>query len=444
MPVETPSKSYTAAKPLVKRVEDTHTGGDAVKAGGDVYLPRLGGQTDEEYDRYKARGLFMPAVRRTEKGLTGAVMRKDPTAVVPESGEFILADTGSGQPLDMLARKCVEQLQTKGRVGALVDHNGDRPTIALYSREAIINWSSRFIILVESVEAFDPKDPYTVVAEVQLRELTFNEAGAYVQYVWKKDAAGEFTRGSEITPNKQGDPLSEIPFYVMNPVDNTFDDHNPLLLDLADVNLDHYRLATDQRHGLHFTALPTMFIFGSLGVDAEGNEQPIAVGPGTANQILNTEGRAELLEYTGEGLRSIKDAMDDDVATMAAIGARLLQPPRKGVQAAETARIEQSGESATLTTVADSVENALGSALSMAVWWIGGDPDEVEYTLNKDFIDANMPPQQLTALTQAWQAGGLSLDSYLYNLQRGELLPDGRTIEDEKDLIDDAGPDLDG
>lgn len=445
MPIDKPRKSYSGAEVAIRRVTDTHRGSDAVKAQGDKYLPRLGGQTTTDYDRYKQRGMFMPAVRRTEKGLTGAVMRKAPVAEVPEGSEFILTDAGHGQPLEMLARKAVEALQTKGRVGVLVDHNGTRPTIALYSRESIINWSSRYIVLVENVEAFDEKDPYAVTTTMQIRELTFDKDGKYIQRIWKREAGVAGLKVTDtILPHKQEDRLDFIPFYVANPVDNTWDDHDPLLLDLADINLDHYRLATDQRHGLHFTALPTMFIFGSLGVDDNGLEKPIAVGPGTANQIADTEGRAELLEYTGAGLASIRDAMRDDVETMAAIGARLLTPPRKGVQAAETARIEQSGESATLTTVAESVETAIGKALADAVWWNGGERDGVTYELNKDFIDAAMNPQQLAALTQAWQAGSLSLDSYLWNLKRGELLPDNRTVEDEKDKIaeGDGGSDL--
>lgn len=234
---------------------------------------------------------------------------------------------------------------------------------------------------------------------------------------------------------------------MANPVDNTWADYDPLLLDISDINLDHYRLTTDERHGLHFTALPTMFVFGSMSFDDDGNPVPIAVGPGCSNNITQTDGRAELLEFTGAGLKSIADAKADDVAIMAAIGARMLQPQRKGVQAAETARIEQAGESATLTTVSDSVEVMITNALSTAVWWLGGDPGAVSVELNKDFIDASINPQQLQALTQSWQSGAISIDTYLYNLKRGELLPDSRTIEDEIDLIAEGGDgasDLDG
>jgi hypothetical protein len=44
------------------------------------------------------------------------------------------------------------------------------------------------------------------------------------------------------------------------------------------------------------------------------------------------------------------------------------------------------------------------------------------------------------SLVQAWQAQGISRDTYLYNVQRGGLLPEGRTIDQEKALIDAEPP----
>lgn len=447
MPIETPRKSYTAALPKITRTIDTHSGSDAVKGSGAAYLPMLGGQTRDEYEAYLMRAFFMPAVRRTEKGLTGSIMRKDPVAELPESADFISTDIdGSGSPIDLHLRKMIEAIQTQGRVGLLVDWATNRPVISIYDRLSIINWSSNFVVLVEYHETSDPNDPYTVTSEKVLRELTFDDKGFYIQRIWKEEK-GKFAVKETIIPDRQGERISTIPFFVANPLDNSWTDHDPLLMDLADVNLDHYRLASDNRHGLHFTALPTVFVFGSLGEDDEGNEIPLSVGPGRANIIPDTAGRAEMLEFTGAGLDAIRAEIQADESIMAAIGARLLSPPRKGVQAAETARIEQSSESASLTTVADSAENALRSALKAAVWWLGGDPKSVTLNINKDFIDATLSAQDLAALTQTWMAGGMSLESYLFNLKRGELLPDDRNIEDEAELIEDQsgdGPGLEG
>jgi len=61
--------------------------------------------------------------------------------------------------------------------------------------------------------------------------------------------------------------------------------------------------------------------------------------------------------------------------------------------------------------------------------------------LNRDFVSGKMSAQDITALLQALQAGKISIDTFLYNLQRGEILPEMRTIEDEKLLIASSGND---
>jgi len=36
----------------------------------------------------------------------------------------------------------------------------------------------------------------------------------------------------------------------------------------------------------------------------------------------------------------------------------------------------------------------------------------------------------------AWQSGGISHETFLWNMKRGEILPPDTSIEDEKSLID--------
>ena len=57
------------------------------------------------------------------------------------------------------------------------------------------------------------------------------------------------------------------------------------------------------------------------------------------------------------------------------------------------------------------------------------------YAINRDFIDVKLDPTALTALLKTWQSGGMSLNSFLYQLQRGELLPPDVTPEKEEARI---------
>ena len=60
---------------------------------------------------------------------------------------------------------------------------------------------------------------------------------------------------------------------------------------------------------------------------------------------------------------------------------------------------------------------------------------EVTVKLNTDFGIAGMSSQDLQAVVGAWQSGAISRDTMFELFRSGEILPDGRTNEDEANLI---------
>jgi len=60
---------------------------------------------------------------------------------------------------------------------------------------------------------------------------------------------------------------------------------------------------------------------------------------------------------------------------------------------------------------------------------------DVLIQLNTDFSLKGMSSQDLRAVVAAWQAGALSRDTMFELFRRGEILRDGRTNEDEAQLI---------
>ena len=59
--------------------------------------------------------------------------------------------------------------------------------------------------------------------------------------------------------------------------------------------------------------------------------------------------------------------------------------------------------------------------------------------LNSDFGIAGMSSADLQAVVAAWQSGAISRDTMFELFRSGEILPDGRTNEDEKALIHTEG-----
>jgi hypothetical protein len=123
---------------------------------------------------------------------------------------------------------------------------------------------------------------------------------------------------------------------------------------------------------------------------------------------------------------------------MAVLGSRLLEGQKKVGEAAAAIELRQSGENSILSSLATSVSQSLTQVLQWVYWWnsIAENPDDIGQDkvlleLNTDFSTTGMDPQELTAVVAAWQAGAISRDTMTDLFRRGEVLPEGRTAEEE-------------
>jgi len=451
MPVNTEHSEYKKRKKQWERCRSCINGSDAIKDAGQKYLPKLQDQTNNEYEAYLERALFYGATSRTLQGLLGAVFRKDFTYEYPEIYIHQLDDvTPEGNDLWEFSRQVVKETIGVGRMGILIDVDKSedmRAYCAIYKAEKIVNWRTEKIggrrVLTMVILEEEYEDPGVDIFEKEIKTqyrvleigLNENQSMQYIQEIWRKI---ETSKGSQwavydtIYPTRQGLPLDEIPFIFVNAHNLLSSTDKPPLLDLAEVNLSHFRTSADLEHGAHYTALPTAWVAG-FPADSE-----LRIGSGVAWVSENTSASAGYLEFKGQGLGSLQDLKKDKEQLMAILGARLLEDQKRAVEAADTHKIRQSGESGALTTITRTVSNAIKAALKLMAWWSGASDqqiDGIEFMLNDDFMGAKMTPQELTALMQAWQQGAISQTTFLHNLKEGEILPDGISIDDEKELI---------
>jgi len=78
----------------------------------------------------------------------------------------------------------------------------------------------------------------------------------------RKSAKVEWELIETRTPLRLGKPLPLIPFVFHGPRHSRPQVDKLPLADIIAVNLDHYRLDADYKHGVHFTALPTAWVSG--------------------------------------------------------------------------------------------------------------------------------------------------------------------------------------
>jgi hypothetical protein len=382
-----------------------------------------------------------------------------------------------GTPLYLFAKRLTTEVLTVGRAGTLIEWNDEeqRAFLASYQAEQIINWRMEriggrnelaLVVLREAVE--EPgDDPFEAEPIEQLRVLRLSKAeietegnegseGAaqvgpagtgpsrfqYVVELWRRGEnqdKREWVLVERRVPMRRGRPLTAIPFVFHGPYDSQPSCAKPPLDDVIAVNLDHYRLDADYKHGLHFTALPTAWVSG-FHKDAQ-----LRIGSSTAWVTDTIGAHAGFLEFTGQGLTTFERAMDRAEKLMAILGSRLLETQKRVSESAEALSLRQAGEGSIVANISGSISKGVTQILRWVLFWHsvpgkdeGGGlraesirAEVVSFTLNQDFETATMTPQELVALVGSWMKGAISMESMHNLMRRGEILEPSRSNEEE-------------
>lgn len=472
---------YTVFAPVWAKCRDAAAGQDAIHAAEKTYLPRPSGMDQQDYPQYLRRAMFYNGMGRTTMGLTGTVMRKPVTIDYPDAQRDSLQTIGvSGESVEELIARTVRAQLTLGRVGHLVDAGRDdgRPFVSEYEAESILNWHEEridgqmqltFVVLHEQewVQGGAPKyetkrkDKFRVLrlgfdpAVEVVDESERNESGEvvrsrsvrrlaqgfttddvrvpfYFQEIWvfavdvNGDETDELVLEEVITPKKAlgGRLWTEIPFQFTNVGSDEPSPEKPPLLDLVNVNLSHYLNSADLEWGRHWTALPTPWVAGG-----DPTEAP-TIGSSTAWVMPSSDAKVGMLEFTGAGLGHIQTGMEHKERLMAILGSRLLEDNKTGVEAAEAIKLRLTGDSAVLAAIAFHASKSWTKILMWFWEWSNLETLDIQVQLNTDFNPARLPAGDMAVLMQSLQAGMIDFETWFYNLEKGEVLRPGTTLQE--------------
>ena len=125
------------------------------------------------------------------------------------------------------------------------------------------------------------------------------------------------------------------------------------------------------------------------------------------------------------------------------LGSRLLEGQKKVGETAQAIELRQSGENSILGNIAVNVSASVTQILRWAFWWNSTEesPDDVTneqvlVELNTDFSTKGLSAQEIQSIVAAWQANAISRDTMTALFRRGEILPEGRSAEEEARLIE--------
>lgn len=479
MAVDTKRKEFADMRGKWERCRDVIAGEDAVKAKGPTYLPMLGGQNVGEYDAYKLRATFYEGVKLTRDALVGLVMKKPPDVdSLPTPAEALVKDiTLDDTPLAAFAQAQLEEVLGVGRYGIFIDmprggwsssgeapapvpapdsgepvNRPPRPYLVPYRTEQIINWRKSIVngdsvlslvVLQEEVEVDKGDFDYECVTQWRVLQL---QGGVYTVTVFRRKdnkSTGEFVvHEPPVAPLRRGKTLDFIPFIPVRATGLQPEPVEPPLLGMVDVSLSLYRTDADLEHGCHWTALPTPVLSGVNSAD------PIRIGSGTAI-TLPVGGEAKMLEFSGSGLAALEARSDKKIDRMATLGARILETDESsaGKETATGVKARQGSSQARLKTVAITSSQALTKAMRIMCWWAGFTNDvndeKIVVTLNANFAETNLTPEEVKTRLLAVQAGQMSPETFYDALAKGGWARPGITYEQERADIEAAIPEED-
>ena len=446
--LDTRHPDSTKMSPIWEKCGDVREGQESIHNGAEKYLPRLSSQSDKDYNAYKRRAVFYGAMSRTVDAFIGMILRVPPT--VDQQAPLLDDVTGEHCSLQEFSDEVFEEMLVCGFLGILVEYPpmpdrpltiaqaqqlGARPYLALFDCDSILNWRIKQgnpvqVVLEEEEENI--KSEFERETSCIYQVLDLDASGYYRQrkFIKSDKKSDEFIQvGDDIYPLKNGQKMTEIPFYFIGEASDL-----PPLIDLVDLNISHYQTTADLENGCHFTGIPQPWLAGVQLKDGES----LSVGGIDAWVFPDSQAKAEYLEFQGAGLGALEKRLELKEKQMAALGAKMLSDS----VVAETATgssLRSSGEFSVLAKIADRTGKILSRACNFMLDW-AGQSSNVTITFNKDYLPAKMTPQELQATVQAWQAGAISDQTLFYNLQQGEIVADNVKFEDEQARIAENPP----
>ena len=200
----------------------------------------------------------------------------------------------------------------------------------------------------------------------------------------------------------------------------------PPLEDLAHLNVRHWQSTSDQISILTVARFPMLACSGATS----DNGALMKVGPRQLLGIREPNGKFYYVEHTGRAIEAgAKDLLDLE-EKMAAYGAEFLRRKLAGITATERA-LDLAETMSTLRDTANRFADGMARLLDLTAKWMRLNAPGGTVKINTDFIQRAEDDVDLQILASAYQAGAITLATYLKELQRHDVLSPDLDIDKE-------------
>lgn len=417
-------------------IRDCLDGEVAVKSKGLKYLPyptskRVTNKEFDEhrYENYKSRAVFFNAVSRTLHDLMAQVFVKSPVFNVNEDDPVLksLIDnaSGDGVTLNQTSNSLLQQVLSYAYCGLLVnvpdykqlsirDYEDlkYKPTIEVVSPFNIRNFKYSTIsgkevlsllVLEQSFILYD-NDGFEIKRKPQITVFTNN--GEHVsRIIYLEGDSGWKTVESKILLDIKGKPVKEIPFFFLGSDNNNPYPDNPIMYDLASLNISHYRNSADYEEMLFIAGQPTLVLSG-LKVDKNKASSDLQLGSHSAI-LLDNGGTSSLMQIKSDS--GLSENLERKEKLMAKIGAKFLDTSHVSKTATQV-KLENPSQGSILGKCAINVSDVIKKSLIYVHSLLNLNSDDVDFQLNTDFEYNKLSSDNLQFALNCYNDGVLTLN----------------------------------
>lgn len=321
---------------------------------------------------------------------------------------------------------------------------GARPYLIHIKANQILGWRSTIVNggevltqlrILEHIE--EEQGPFATVVVEQVRVL---EPGTWKTYRMKKTPAPS-------TPVTVGAPqdgeqswqlydsgetsLSSIPLVTFYARRTGFMTADSPLIDIADINIQHWQVGSDMYSVLHTASVPILTVTG-----VEKNDDgaaPLEIGSKSA-LLLPAGAEAKFTEHTGKAIASAATALSTMEEQMRLLGAELLVK-KPGQATATQATLDTSQQRSELQAITGSFEDVLDQVVNVMAQWGKITQFTGSMQVYDDFLLAADDAVQEALLFSITTGGLLSPQSFYEAMQRRNVYDTDRPWEQEQERI---------
>ncbi len=402
------------------------------------------------YMGYLQRARYPMIVAHTVRSFTGIAMRKEPTIVLPEDMEYLRENL-----LDVY-RRTVSNALGYGRIWLVVEFDEKEQKLRILTYKALsgVDWKQdEYVIFQEFHKSRKATDSGTgrKLCKLCLKVLnadgmpydpeTDEEApeGTPVYVVLKDEKGdGDFDDAEISVPEIAGKRLERLPVVCCGSIDRDWNTDPIPVEGILSCAGQIYMKNADLSQSEVMSCNP-LLIF--LGLDKDST--PTVIGSTVAISLPDKETcDAKYIEPSGTALEHMREAISDLHGEAAEYGAQLLGASKSQVESGDALRLRQNASGASLLSVMQLGAKAIGDCLDIIAEWTGKSRESFTFSYDSDLSEVTLSPQELSALTQCWMSGGISYDTFFNNLQQAGIVPNDRTAEEERALIEQEAPAL--